>query len=51
MEKYYETFKNNEKITKTLSFSLVPVGKTGDWIKNNKVVEKDIDIAHKYQDA
>ena len=38
-------FTNRESVTKSLSFELIPQGKTADNIKKNKVIEYEENLA------
>lgn len=42
MKKYYETLTNQYPVDKTLRFRLEPIGKTGENIQMNHILDKDI---------
>jgi hypothetical protein len=42
MNKFLDNFTNQYKLTKTIGFELVPVGKTLEHIKNKGLLEKDV---------
>lgn len=44
----FSNFKNKYSISKTLRFSLIPVGKTQETFNNNLILEKDKALSEKY---
>src|SRR3990167_6412103 len=51
MENIFDPFIGKYSLSKTLRFELKPVGKTEDFLKTNKVFEKDQTIDDSYNQA